>query len=110
MRISDWSSDVCSSDLVAAGDKEDVDRAVKAARAAFEDGRWSRLAPAGRKKVMLRWAELIEQHTTELALLETLDMGKPIGDSSRIDIPAVANCSRWYAEIGRASCRESVGK
>ncbi|HEY9536490.1 MAG TPA: aldehyde dehydrogenase [Kiloniellaceae bacterium] len=83
---------------VAAGDKEDVDRAVKAARAAFEDGRWSRLAPAGRKKVMLRWAELIEQHTTELALLETLDMGKPIGDSSRIDIPAVANCIRWYAE------------
>src|SRR3546814_5985690 len=47
---------------------------------------------------MLRWAELIEQHTTELALLETLDMGKPIGDSSRIDIPAVANCIRWYAE------------
>src|SRR3546814_253545 len=83
---------------VAAGDKEDVDRAVKAARAAFEDGRWSRLAPAGRKKVMLRWAELIEQHTTELAPLETLDMGKPIGDSSRIDIPAVANCIRWYAE------------
>src|SRR3546814_15763106 len=47
---------------------------------------------------MLRWAELIEQHTTELALLETLDMGKPIVDSSRIDIPAVANCIRWYAE------------
>ncbi|HEY9549031.1 MAG TPA: aldehyde dehydrogenase [Kiloniellaceae bacterium] len=83
---------------VAAGDKEDVDRAVKAARAAFNDGRWSRLAPARRKKVMLRWAELIEQHTTELALLETLDMGKPIGDSTRIDIPAVANCIRWYAE------------
>src|SRR3546814_330185 len=82
---------------VAAGDKEDVDRAVKAARAAFNDGRWSRLAPARRKKVMLRWAELIEQHTTELALLETLDMGKPIGDSPRIDIPAVANC-----KIGRA--------
>ncbi|WP_193368139.1 aldehyde dehydrogenase [Pelagibius marinus] len=83
---------------VAAGDQEDVDRAVKAARAAFEDGRWSRLAPAKRKKVMLRWAELLEQHTTELALLETLDMGKPIGDSSRIDIPAVINCIRWYAE------------
>jgi acyl-CoA reductase-like NAD-dependent aldehyde dehydrogenase len=83
---------------VAAGDKEDVDRAVKAARAAFEDGRWSHMAPAKRKRVMLRWAELIEQHTTELALLETLDMGKPIGDSSKIDIPAVANCIRWYAE------------
>ncbi len=83
---------------VAAGDQEDVDRAVKAARAAFEDGRWANLAPARRKKVMLRWAELLERHTTELALLETLDMGKPIGDSSRIDIPAVINCIRWYAE------------
>ncbi len=83
---------------VAAGDQEDVDRAVKAARAAFEDGRWANLAPARRKKVMLRWAELLEQHATELALLETLDMGKPIGDSSRIDIPAVINCIRWYAE------------
>jgi len=83
---------------VAACDKEDVDRAVQAARAAFEDGRWSRLAPARRKKVMLRWAELLEKHATELALLETLDMGKPIGDSARIDIPAVVNCLRWNAE------------
>src|SRR3546814_18502292 len=98
MRISDWSSDVCSSDLVAAGDKEDVDRAVKAARAAFEDGRWSRLAPAGRQKVMLRWDELIEQHTTELAPLETPDMGKPLGNSRRNDLPAVANCIRWSDE------------
>ncbi|MPZ10560.1 MAG: aldehyde dehydrogenase family protein [Kiloniellaceae bacterium] len=83
---------------VAAGDKEDVERAVQAARAAFEDGRWARRAPVERKKIMLRWAELLEQHTTELALLETLDMGKPIGDASRIDIPAVVNCIRWYAE------------
>ncbi len=83
---------------VAEGDQEDVDRAVKAARAAFESGRWSRMAPAKRKKVLLRWADLLEQHTTELALLETLDMGKPIGDSSRIDIPAVVNCIRWNAE------------
>ena len=83
---------------VAAGDKEDVDRAVKAARAAFEDGRWSRQAPAKRKKVLLRWADLLEKHAAELALLETLDMGKPIGDSARIDIPAVVNCIRWNAE------------
>src|SRR3546814_1469077 len=83
---------------VAAGDKEDVDRAVKAARAAFEDGRWSRLAPAGRKKCMLRWAELIEQHTPELALLETTGIGKPTGHSSRTDIPAVANFIRSPAE------------
>lgn len=83
---------------VAAGDQEDIDRAVKAARAAFEDGRWSRQHPSKRKKVLQRWADLIEEHATELALLETLDMGKPIGDSARIDIPAVANCIRWYGE------------
>ncbi len=83
---------------VAAGDQEDVDRAVKAARAAFEDGRWSRSAPAKRKKILMRWADLLEQHSSELALLETLDMGKPIGDSSGIDIPAVIGCIRWYAE------------
>ncbi len=78
--------------------KEDVDRAVRAARAAFDDGRWSGLAPAQRKRKMLKFAELIEQHTTELALLETLDMGKPIGDSTRIDVPATVNVIRWYAE------------
>ena len=83
---------------VAAGDQEDVDRAVKAARTAFEDGRWSGLAPARRKKVLLRWADLLEQHASELALLETLDMGKPIGDSAKIDIPAVVGCIRWNAE------------
>ncbi|WP_422366159.1 aldehyde dehydrogenase [Pelagibius sp.] len=83
---------------VAAGDGEDVDRAVKAARAAFEDGRWRNMHPAKRKKVLQRWADLIDEHTTELALLETLDMGKPIGDSTRIDIPGVANCIRWYGE------------
>ena len=83
---------------VAEGDSTDVDRAVAAARAAFEDGRWAGLAPAKRKKVLMRWAELLAQHATELALLETLDMGKPISDSSHIDIPAVIQCIRWYAE------------
>jgi acyl-CoA reductase-like NAD-dependent aldehyde dehydrogenase len=83
---------------VAEGDKEDVDRAVKAARAAFEKGVWSRMAPSDRKKVLIKFADLIEKHTTELALLETLDMGKPIRDSSRIDVPLSAQCIRWYAE------------
>src|SRR5437899_10653161 len=62
---------------VAAGDKEDVDRAVKAARKAFETGSWSRHG-GERKKLLLRFADLIEKHNDELALLETLDMGKPI--------------------------------
>ncbi len=83
---------------VASCDSADVDRAVKAAREAFEDGRWRNLAPGKRKRILLKWAELIEKHATELALLETLDMGKPIGDSSKIDMPGVVNCIRWYAE------------
>ena len=53
---------------VAAGDREDVDRAVKAARAAFEKGHWSRMAPAQRKKRLQKFADLIDQHATELAL------------------------------------------
>lgn len=83
---------------VAACDTADVDRAVAAARAAFEDGRWRNQAPGARKRVMMKFADLIEKHASELALLETLDMGKPISDSANIDIPAVASCIRWYAE------------
>jgi acyl-CoA reductase-like NAD-dependent aldehyde dehydrogenase len=83
---------------VAACDKEDVNRAVAAARRVFEDGRWRNAAPAKRKKVLFRLAELMEEHATELALLETLDMGKPISDSASIDIPASAGCIRWYGE------------
>ncbi|MFZ1342796.1 aldehyde dehydrogenase [Thiothrix eikelboomii] len=83
---------------VAACTQVDVDQAVVAARAAFNDGRWRGLPPAKRKAVLLRLAELIEQHGNELALLETLDMGKPIRDSLSIDIPATARCFRWYAE------------
>ncbi len=83
---------------IAACDKEDVDRAVAAARQAFESGRWSRMAPAARKKVLQKFAELMLKHAGELALLETLDMGKPIRDSSSIDIPAAASCIAWNAE------------
>jgi acyl-CoA reductase-like NAD-dependent aldehyde dehydrogenase len=83
---------------VAACDTEDVNRAVASARAAFRQGAWANLAPAKRKKVLQRFAELIDKHREELALLETLDMGKPIRDSLSIDIPGSANCIRWYAE------------
>jgi 4-guanidinobutyraldehyde dehydrogenase / NAD-dependent aldehyde dehydrogenase len=83
---------------VSAGDKEDVDRAVRAARAAFDRGVWSRIAGVERKKVLLRFADLMEKHATELALLETLDMGKPISDSSKFDLPLAIRCIRWYAE------------
>ena len=83
---------------IASCDAADVDAAVASARRAFDAGHWSRRAPAARKKVMLRFAELIRKHREELALTETMDMGKPITDSLKIDIPAAANCIAWYAE------------
>lgn len=83
---------------VAACEAEDVERAVRAARAAFEDGRWRDRPPVERKRVLQSFAELIDKHAEELALLETLDMGKPITDSRTIDIPGSAECIAWYAE------------
>jgi acyl-CoA reductase-like NAD-dependent aldehyde dehydrogenase len=83
---------------VARGQAADVDAAVGAARAAFDDGRWARRAPAQRKKVLLAWAERVLAAKEELALLETLDMGKPIRYSLAVDVPAAARCIAWYAE------------
>lgn len=83
---------------VACAGQEDVDGAVKVARAAFEDERWSGQAPADRKLVLRRFADIIRAHRDELALLETLDMGKPISDSTSIDVRAVSNCFDWYGE------------
>jgi 4-guanidinobutyraldehyde dehydrogenase/NAD-dependent aldehyde dehydrogenase len=83
---------------VASTDVADADRAVAAARRAFESGAWSRQAPRERKRVLLRFAELIVQHRDELALLETLDMGKPISDSLAVDVNSTARCIAWYAE------------
>ena len=83
---------------VARGGSADIDRAVASARRAFEDGRWSRLAPAARKDVLLRLAALIRENVAELALLDTLDMGKPIRDSSTIDAPGSAHFFQWHAE------------
>ena len=83
---------------IASCDAADVEHAVASARRAFDAGHWSRSAPAARKKVLLRFAELIRKHREELALTETVDMGKPITDSLKIDIPAAANCIAWYAE------------
>ena len=76
----------------------DVEAAVASARRAFDDGRWSRTPPAHRKKVLRRFAELLREHCEELALVETLDMGKPIADSLAVDIPGAARCIEWYAE------------
>ncbi len=83
---------------VAAGGERDIDAAVAAARRAFDGGAWSRAAPAHRKRVLQRLAERIRACAPELALTETLDMGKPIHDSLSIDIPATARCFDWYGE------------
>ncbi|NMZ63553.1 aldehyde dehydrogenase [Pseudomonas oryzihabitans] len=77
---------------------EDAELAVQAARASFARGDWAHRAPAQRKRVLIAFADLLLAHAEELALLETLDMGKPISDSLAIDVPAAANAIRWSAE------------
>ncbi|HUF56281.1 MAG TPA: aldehyde dehydrogenase [Thermohalobaculum sp.] len=77
---------------------EDVDFAVARAREAFEDGRWSRLAPAARKERLLRLAKLIERNRHELAVMESLDSGKPIRDCLSVDLPETIHVLRWHAE------------
>ncbi len=77
----------------------DVDRAVRAARAAFESGVWRDADPQLKKAVLLRFAELIRVHGDELALLETLDVGKVIANTLNVDVPFCANCVQYYAEL-----------
>jgi len=76
----------------------DVDAAVTSARQAFDDGRWAHQPPAARKRVLLRFAEKILAERDELALVETMDMGKPVRYSASVDVPAAARCIAWYAE------------
>jgi acyl-CoA reductase-like NAD-dependent aldehyde dehydrogenase len=77
----------------------DIDAAVKAARAAFEDGRWRRTDPKERKRVLLRFAELMRQDLEHLAMLETLDVGKPIQNSLEVDVPKAIECIGYYGEF-----------
>lgn len=83
---------------VARSSEADVDAAVSAARAAFEDRRWSGLAPAQRKRIMIKFADLLLAHGDELAMTETLDMGKPIKYARAVDVNSASNCIRWYGE------------
>ncbi|GEK51657.1 aldehyde dehydrogenase [Vreelandella venusta] len=82
---------------VASCDAQDAELATQAARATFESGVWSRCHPSKRKRVLLRLAELVETHRDELALLDTLDMGKPIS-SSLGDLAGTVACLRYQAE------------
>ena len=83
---------------VAEGGAEDVDRAVSAARRAFDDRRWADQTPSDRKRVLLKFADLIRANRDELALLESLDVGKPIRDTLAVDVPSAAATIQWYAE------------
>ena len=76
----------------------DVDAAVAAARSAIEDGPWGLASPAERKRLMLRFAAVVEANAHELATIETLESGKPIADTSEIDLPETVNTIRWHAE------------
>jgi gamma-glutamyl-gamma-aminobutyraldehyde dehydrogenase len=84
-------------DVAQCGQPE-VERAVAAARRSFELGAWSRVGPRERKAILLRWAALLRENADELALLDTLDAGKTIVDTSTGDIPAVIYCLEWFAE------------
>ncbi|MCE9686474.1 aldehyde dehydrogenase [Shewanella sp. AS16] len=83
---------------VASCDLEDANLAVASGRAAFDAGSWSRLAPVKRKQVMIRFADLLEANADELALLETLDMGKPIRYARAVDVAGAARALRWSGE------------
>ncbi len=82
---------------VAEGDPADVDAAVKAARAAFDSGPWSRMDARDRGRLMNKLADLMEANLEELAALETLDNGKPLRDSRAADLPLSIDCLRYYA-------------
>lgn len=84
---------------IASCGKEDVDLAVKAARAAFEKGVWSKMHPTERKKIFLKFIALIEKNKVELAVLESIDSGKPVSECLVTDLPETIDCLEWHAEL-----------
>src|SRR6202142_2866898 len=82
---------------IAAGDREDIDRAVKAARAAFESGPWSKISASERGRLMWKLSDLLEKHAEEFAQLESLDNGKPLKIARVADLPLAIDHFRYYA-------------
>ena len=82
---------------IAEGDKADIDEAVKAARAAFEAGKWSAMGPHERGRMLLKVADLIDKYADELAMLESLDNGKPVTQAKNIDVRGAAGAFRYFA-------------
>lgn len=104
----------CLANVAACGEA-DVDAAVRNARQVFEAGTWSQRPPAERKQVLLRLADLLMTHRDELALLDSLNMGKPVMDAYNIDVPGAAGVPlvrrshRQALRSSRAQCAECVG-
>ncbi|KAH0674434.1 hypothetical protein KY284_025521 [Solanum tuberosum] len=82
---------------IAEGDAEDINRAVAAARKAFDEGPWPRMTAYERSKILLRLADLIEKHNDQIATLETWDTGKPYAQAAKIEVPMVVRLLRYYA-------------
>jgi len=83
---------------VSAANEKDVDVAVAAARKAFRSGSWRGMAPRERMEVLYRYTQLIDDNAEQLAVLDTLDMGKPISDMLNVDIPSVITTIQFMAE------------
>ncbi len=83
---------------VSSCNETDVDRAVKSCRKAFDNGHWSRMSPSERKKILLKLSDLILKNHNELALLDSMDMGKTVSDAFTYDIPGAADLLSWNAE------------
>ena len=79
--------------------QDDIDKAVSSAKEVFQKGYWSNLPPGQRKKILLKFAELLERDRLELSLLDTIDMGKTINDTYNADLPTSIDNIEWYAEI-----------
>lgn len=90
-------ADECVIATIPAGSGEDIDRAVAAARRAFDEGPWTRLPPGQRAQLLWRLADLLETRATEFAELETLDNGKPVTMSKWVDVPASVATLRYWA-------------
>lgn len=84
---------------ITACNEQDVNIAVANAKTAFEDGRWSKLSPNQRKHILLNFADLLEKNTVELAVMESLDSGKPIRECQLTDVPEMIHTIRWHAEL-----------
>jgi 4-guanidinobutyraldehyde dehydrogenase / NAD-dependent aldehyde dehydrogenase len=83
---------------ISRGGAAEIDLAVKSARTAFEDGRWAHQSPRERKNIMVRFSELLLENAETLALIESMDMGKPVKYSLNVDVNSAANSLRWFGE------------